>query len=99
MGKPKIIWDVEARNSFEKQIDRIKKDSIQAAEKVSEEIFEILDDLPANPLKFPADKFKTDNDGNSRAFEKHSIRIAYLVSESYIMILRIRHVKQEPRHY
>ena len=99
MARPKIIWDVEARNSFKKQIDRIKKDSIQAAEKVSGDIFEILDDLPANPLKFPADKFKTDSDGSSRAFEKHSIRIAYLVSETYRLILRVRHVRQEPRHY
>ena len=57
-------------------------DSLQAAEKVRDDIFEILDDLSTNPLKFPADKFKTDNDGNSRVFEKHSIRIAYLVSES-----------------
>ena len=99
MGKPEIIWDVEARNSFKKQIDHIKKDSLQAAEKVRNEIFDIFDDLPANPLMFPADKFKTDNDGNFRAFEKHSIRIAYLVSESHIRILRVRHVRQEPQQY
>jgi len=99
MGKPEIIWDVNARNSFKKQIDHIKKDSLQAAEMVRDDIFDILNDLPANPLKFPADKFKADNNGNSRAFEKHSIRIAYLVSESYIKILRVRHVRQEPQQY
>lgn len=80
MGKPEIIWDVKARNSFNKQIDHIKEDSLQAAEKVRKDIFDILDDLPANPLKFPADQFKTENDGRFRAFVKHSIRIAYLVT-------------------
>jgi plasmid stabilization system protein ParE len=98
MDKPEIIWGVTARNSLKKQIDHIKKDSLQAAEKVRDDIFDIIDELPANPLKFPVDKFKTDNDGNSRAFEKHSIRIAYLVSESFIRILRV-HVKQEPQEY
>ncbi len=99
MGKPEIIWDLKAKNSFKKQIDHIKKDSLQAAEKVMGDIFDILDDLPANPLKFPADKFKTENDGNFRAFEKHGIRIAYLLTESYIRILRVRHVRQEPQQY
>ena len=59
-------------------IQEVKKESLQAAEKVRDDIFEILDDLPTNPLKFQADKFKTVNDGNSRVFEKHSIRIASL---------------------
>jgi plasmid stabilization system protein ParE len=99
MGEPEIIWDVKARSSFKKQIDHIKKDSLQAAEKVRSDIFDILDDLPGNPLKFPADKFKSDNDGNFRAFEKHGIRIAYLVTELHIRILRVRHVKQEPQQY
>lgn len=94
-----IIWDTKARNSFKKQIDHIKKDSFQSAEKVMDDIFRILDTLPSNPKKFPPDKFKTDNDGNFRSFESNSLRIAYLITEKLIRILRVRHVRQEPKHY
>jgi len=99
MGKVKIVWDVEARKSFRKQISHIKKDSLQAAEKVRAEIFDILKEIPSNPKKFPSDKFKANNDGSFRAFEKHNLRIAYYITETQIRILRVRHVKQEPGKY
>ena len=89
-----IIWDVKASNSFKKQIDYMRQDSLQTAGKVIDDIFAILDNLPSNPRRFPADKFKTQNDGNFRAFEKNNIRIAYLISRKNIRILRVRHVKQ-----
>lgn len=50
MDKPEIIWDVTARNSLKKQIDHIKKDSLQAAQKVRDDIFDIIDELATNPL-------------------------------------------------
>jgi len=34
-----------------------------------------------------------------RAFEKHKIRVSYYVDEKLIMIVRIRHTKQEPLQY
>ncbi|WP_369427811.1 type II toxin-antitoxin system RelE/ParE family toxin [Membranihabitans maritimus] len=52
-----------------------------------------------HPGKYPPDKFKTDNDGSYRAFEKFSYRVAYKIKEKEIAILRIRHVKQEPKEY
>ena len=99
MGEKEIIWDVKARNTFNRLIDHIKKDSFQSAENVMEDIFKIIDDLPDNPEKFNADKFKTENDGNFRAFENHSIRIAYFITEKHIRILRVRHIRQEPKQY
>lgn len=99
MGEVKIVWDVNARQSLRKQINHIKKDSLQAADKVRTELFDIINDIPSNPKKFPKDKFKANNDGNFRAFEKHSLRIAYYIAETQIRILRVRHVKQEPKKY
>ena len=44
-------------------------------------------------------KARTDNDGNFWSFESNSLRIAYLITDKHIRILRVRHVKQEPKHY
>ncbi len=95
----KVVWDPEARTSFRKYLNHIKKDSIQAAEKVRVDILQIVRKLPDHPEMFPPDKFKLDNSGDHRAFEKHSCRIAYFVTENEIRILRARHVKQEPKRY
>ncbi|MEM9337347.1 MAG: type II toxin-antitoxin system RelE/ParE family toxin, partial [Bacteroidota bacterium] len=95
----RVVWDTQAKNSFKKQIIRISKDSIQSAEKVRIEILDIIDGLLDHPLMFPPDKYKKDNDGNYRAFEKYNIRIAYLKSSDAVRILRVRHVKQEPEMY
>lgn len=59
----------------------------------------IVDSLPGHPEKYPPDKFKKSNPGNYRAFEKYSYRIAYKHTSEEIRILRVRHVKQEPKEY
>ena len=99
MAKMTVVWDSEARNSFKKYLEYIGKDSLQAAEKVRDDILEVISELPDHPEKFPPDRFKTANDGSFRAFEKHSCRVAYLYTGSQIRILRVRHVKKEPRDY
>ena len=95
----RIVWDIQARQSFRKYINHIKSDSLNSAEIVRKDILKMISELPNHPKRFPPDKFKKNNDGNFRAFEKHSCRIAYFVTQSQIRILRIRHVKQEPREY
>ena len=99
--KPKAIvtWDKAAYQSLQKAYDYISKDSLQNAEKVRGNILKIIRGLPDNPERFPPDKLKVNNKGNYRAFEKFSYRIAYRFSEKKIKILRIRHVKQEPKMY
>jgi plasmid stabilization system protein ParE len=77
----------------------IKEDSFINAEKVKEGITKIVDNLLNHPEKHPIDKFKKNNQGNYRAFEKYSYRVAYKITENEIIILRFRHVKQEPKNY
>lgn len=99
MAKIKITWDSKARNSFKEYLNRIKRDSLQAAENVREDVLATVGELANHPKMFPPDRFKKDNDGSFRAFEKHSCRVAYFITKSQIRILRVRHVKQEPKEY
>lgn len=73
MAKMIIVWDTPAKTSFKKQIKHIAEDSIQNAEQVSQDILSVIDLIPSHPEKFPPDKFKTENNGSFRAFEKHNI--------------------------
>lgn len=96
-NKAVISWDKAALLSLQKAFDFISNDSPSNAIKVRDAILKIVGGLPDNPEKFPPDKFKLNNKGNYRAFEKFSYRVAYRFSDKEIKILRIRHVKQEPR--
>ena len=69
------------------------------AEKVEGAILGNLSKSLSNPERFPPDKFKKNNDGIFRAFETHSYRVAYKFTKKEVRVLRIRHVKQEPKEY
>ena len=96
---PVVIWNHRASIYFRKAYDHIKVESYTGAEKVKEGITKMVDSLPANPRKHPPDKFKKNNPGNYRVFEKYSYRITYKHTEKEIRILRVRPVKQEPKEY
>ncbi|MEQ9426444.1 MAG: type II toxin-antitoxin system RelE/ParE family toxin [Cyclobacteriaceae bacterium] len=76
-----------------------RETSFQQAEIVETAILDKLEGLKTNPEKHPKDKYKKNNDGHFRAFETHSFRVAYKYSDKEIRVLRIRHVKQEPKSY
>lgn len=97
--KRKVVWDIKAKEHLQNIYLYIKKNSISSAQKVKKEILTIVRKLPQNPEIFPPDRFKQDNPGNYRAFEKHNYRIAYKLTDTEIRILRIRHTKQEPLEY
>ncbi len=97
--RPVIIWNNRASTYFKKSYGQIKEESYTNAEKVREGIMKIIDSLPGHPEKYPPDKFKKNNPGHYRAFEKYSYRVAYKHTSEEIRILRIRHVKQEPKEY
>jgi plasmid stabilization system protein ParE len=94
-----VIWDELARTTLKDAYDYIKKDSIQQAEKVKQEILQASKNLADHPEMYPPDKYRKDKDTRFRAFEKHSYRISYFIIKDTIRILRLRHVKQEPREY
>lgn len=98
MARLSVVWDIHAKSTFKKHIKRIAEDSLQSAEQVRDDLLQLIDDLPYSPEKYPPDKFKRDNDGSFRAFEKHNLRVAYLIT-NHIRILRVRHVRQEPQTY
>ena len=96
---PVVKWNNRASQAFRKAYDHILKESYNNAELVKTGIVEIIDTLPEHPERYPLDKFRKKNPGNYRAFEAYSYRVAYRHSEKEIRILRVRHVKQEPKEY
>jgi plasmid stabilization system protein ParE len=98
-GSPIIVWNNLASAQLKKIYEHIKNDSDSNAEKVRNGITKIVDSLVDYPEKHPPDKFKKNNPGNYRAFEKYSLRVSYRHTDKVIKILRIRHVKQEPKEY
>jgi plasmid stabilization system protein ParE len=98
-SKLEVAWDTLAYAALQRAYNHIKKDSLVSAERVRSEILKAINKLPEHPEKHPRDKFKKSNDGNYRAFEKYSYRVSYKLTEQQIIILRVRHVKQEPLEY
>ncbi|WP_339702097.1 type II toxin-antitoxin system RelE/ParE family toxin [Algoriphagus aquimarinus] len=95
----KIVWSKIAANQFYDFLKWIAEDSILQAERIESEIIKEIDELPKQPKRYPSDKFKLNNGGDFRAFEKYNIRISYRITITQIQILRIRHVKQKPTNF
>jgi plasmid stabilization system protein ParE len=94
-----IVWNRRPSKFLRQALKRISEDSTLQSERVEEKILTSILGLILNPERYPPDKFKKNNPGNFRAFEIVSFRIAYKFTTSKIVILRIRHVKQEPKEY
>jgi len=96
----RIVWYPNAKTELKKIIDYVKKDSSQNAIKIKSEVLQKVSELLKYPEKYPPDKFRLLNlDKKFRAFEIHKIRISYYINTDQIMIIRIRHTKQEPLFY
>jgi plasmid stabilization system protein ParE len=97
--KLNVIWDSHARIHLSEAYKYIRKDSIDNAEKVRKKILAATDTLSVHPKKYPADKYKINNDGSYRAFIVYRYRISYKIQDTEIRILRIRHTSMEPLEY
>ncbi len=91
--------DYAAITQFQAFVEYIALDTPINAERVAINILQELERLRVQPGKHTPDKYKTNNDGNYRAFELHKLRVAYYAGEKEIRILRIRHTRQEPKMY
>ncbi|QHI34930.1 hypothetical protein IMCC3317_02750 [Kordia antarctica] len=96
-----VIWtlqaDAELNNAFLELLEQSK--SIELTTRIIAEIYESASILAANPEVYKLDILKQNNEGNIRAFEKHTYRISYLIEEKVIYIIRVKHAKQEPLEY
>jgi len=94
-----VVWSLQARNELKKVFERISLDSLQNAEKVRDTIIDLTLSLSLHPKKFPLDKYKLNNDGSWRAFEKYNLRVSYRLMTNEVRIVRLRHTKQNPKTY
>jgi plasmid stabilization system protein ParE len=99
MVKRKVVWDELARAALRAVYNHIKEDSPKQAEKVKQEIIAVAKRLAAHPEMHPQDKYRKDKDVRFRSFEKHNYRVSYFIADDAIRVLRLRHVKQEPKEY
>jgi plasmid stabilization system protein ParE len=98
-GKLKLVIDNEAKIQLREAYNYIKKESVQNAKKISNEIVDSIKDLIKNPEKHSIDKYRLNNDGSYRAYEIHKYRITYYLSHQQITVIRIRHTKMNPLEY
>lgn len=94
-----VIWSKSSIKKLRKIYDYIAEDSVSNAQKVTTTLVDLTLELTKNPIKHPLDKFKQDNDGTWRAFEKYNYRISYRVINNKIRVVRLRHCRQNPRKW
>ncbi len=90
---------MKRRRNSKLLIKFILQDSPQNAKKVRADIVALTHRLPSNPEQYAPDKYKLNNDGSYRAFEKHRYRMVYRLLDKEIRILRVRDTKMEPLEY
>ncbi|HMO63150.1 MAG TPA: type II toxin-antitoxin system RelE/ParE family toxin [Ferruginibacter sp.] len=99
MVKNQLVWTKRSLQHMRALYKYIGENSPQNALKVVNDIIAAMEKITANPEYYNPDKYKIDNDGSYRAFEKHRYRIVYRYQKNIIRVLRIRHTKMEPRNY
>jgi len=100
MGK-EIIWthqaEAELNEAFLALLEESK--SIEITTKVITEIYESTSILATNPEIYKLDELRKSNQGNIRAYEKHTYRISYLVEQDKVYVIRVRYARKEPLVY
>ena len=95
-----VVWDKIAFEHFKEAYDSLKGGkNLSYAKKVKNTILKRVNELLDNPEIYEHDRFKIDNDGSYRAFEKFKYRVAYRITETQIRVLRVRHTRREPIEY
>ncbi len=73
----RVVWTKRSQQDMRRAYEYISKDSVQNAAKVLQDIVAAVDKAVINPEFYRPDKYKINNDGSYRAFEKHRYRISY----------------------
>jgi plasmid stabilization system protein ParE len=99
MVKSQIVWTMRSQQHMKALYNYISRDSPQNAIKVVNDIIAAVEKAVTNPEYYNPDKYKNNNDGSYRAFEKHRYRIVYRYQKDIIRVLRVIHTKMEPKNY
>jgi plasmid stabilization system protein ParE len=94
-----VVWTKRSQLHMHQIFEYISLESHQNAVNVLEDIVSAVNKATTNPEFYSADKYKVNNDGSYRAFEKHGYRIAYRFNKNVIRVLRVRHTSREPKAY
>jgi plasmid stabilization system protein ParE len=94
-----VVWSNSAKVELRKAFEYIALESLQNAQMIRDTLIDLTIDLLENPEKHPLDKFKKDNDGTWRAFEKHHYRVSYRILKTQIRVVRMRHTSKSPLTY
>lgn len=94
-----IVWTKSAETGLKDVYDYIFKQSPQNASKVINDILLAVEKTSTRASTYLADKWKKNNDGSYRAFEKHHIRISFKIENNIVIILRVRHTSRKPVAY
>jgi plasmid stabilization system protein ParE len=98
-----MIWtddaQIDVKDAYSTLLKRTK--SRELAQRITAEIAARARELKANPFVCEEDRFKYNNDGSFRAFEKHTYRVTFEIHEKdkVISIVRVRHAGMEPLEY
>jgi plasmid stabilization system protein ParE len=95
-----IRWSKPALEQLDKALDFITENGFASyADELEEKILSRVGNLINNYEKYPADKYKTGNDGTYHAFEVDEYRVSYRVKNSTIKIIRVRHTSRKTIKY
>ena len=94
-----VVWTKRSQQQIKTAYNYMKEESLSNAIKVVEDIITSVNKAITNPEFYGPDKYKINNDGSYRAFEKHRYRIVYRFTKNIIRVLRVRHTKMEPKPF
>ena len=94
----KVVWDKVVLSDLEDIFEYLKPKP-EVSSKIVSALVKLASDLSNNFEIYSLDRFKINNDGSYRAFEKYHYRVSYKVLPDQIRILRIRHTSRNPKEY
>ncbi len=93
----KVIWEDDAKVSLHRIYNYIKKkESIDQAVKVRNEIRDLAKDLGFIPHKYVEDPYLKDEPGDIRFKAIWSYKIVYEITSDTVIILDIFHTSRDP---
>ena len=95
-----IKWNRVAIKQLVDALEFIEQNDFYSyAIELERNILSRIQSLPKNPVIYPLDKYKRENDGTYHAFEIDNYRVSYRNKKTEIRILRIRHTSRRTQKY